>query len=130
MPANYKTELVRVFGCPVAENPTGVMQEAAFAAAGLNWRYLTIPHTVRRVGDRLIGENTDGKGFLRGVLPNPHETRLIKAARAQGLKALNGLAMLVYQGAIAFEMRTGQKASEAVMKDALEKAFGGLTCQI
>ena len=152
MPANYKAELVRVFGCPVAENPTGVMQEAAFAAAGLNWRYLTIPHkvavlslldevspdaamigavnTVRRVGDRLIGENTDGKGFLRGVLPNPHETRLIKAARAQGLKALNGLAMLVYQGAIAFEMWTGQKASEAVMKDALEKAFGGLTCQI
>jgi len=46
MPANYKAELVGVFGCPVAENPTGVMQEAAFAAAGLNWRYLTIPHKV------------------------------------------------------------------------------------
>src|SRR3954447_696243 len=91
------------------------MQEAAFRAAGLNWRYLTvevapkdladavrgvrafgiqginltIPHkvavmplldeiapdaavigavnTVRRDGDRLIGENTDGKGFLRGM---------------------------------------------------------------
>src|SRR4051812_13018948 len=91
------------------------MQEAAFRAAGLNWRYLTvevaphdladailgvrafgmlginltIPHkvavmplldeiapdaavigavnTVRREGGRLIGENTDGKGFLRGV---------------------------------------------------------------
>src|SRR5437868_6637181 len=91
------------------------MQEAAFQALGLNWRYLTvevapadladavrgarafgmrgfnltIPHkvavmahldeiataaavigavnTVRRDGARLIGENTDGKGFLRGV---------------------------------------------------------------
>ena len=91
------------------------MQEAAFHALGLDWRYLTIevppgrlreailgvrafgmrginltiPHkvavmeyldeiapdaavigavnTVRRDGDRLIGENTDGKGFLRGV---------------------------------------------------------------
>lgn len=112
---NYKAELVGVFGYPVAENPTGVMQEAAFRAAGLNWRYLTIevrpedlaaavsgmrafgmqgvnltiPHkvaviplldeiapearvigavnTVRREGSRLIGENTDGKGFLRGV---------------------------------------------------------------
>lgn len=115
MPANYQAELVGVLGRPVAENPTGVMQEAAFAAVGLNWRYLnievkpellgeamlgvrafgmkginlTIPHkvavldyldelspeakvigavnTVRRDGDRLIGENTDGKGFLRGV---------------------------------------------------------------
>lgn len=115
MSANYKAELVGVLGQPVAENPTGVMQEAAFRAAGLNWRYLTIevapedlaaamggvrafgmrginltiPHkvavmqhldaiapeaqiigavnTVRREGDRLIGENTDGKGFLRGL---------------------------------------------------------------
>src|SRR5512147_334563 len=115
MATNYKEELVGVLGYPVAENPTCVMQNAAFEALGLQWRYLTIevkpadlanavcglramgfqginltiPHkiaimplldeispdaaligavnTVRRVGDRLIGENTDGKGFLRGV---------------------------------------------------------------
>lgn len=115
MSRNYQAELVAVLGQPVAENPTGVMLEAAFQEAGLNWRYLnievapaglgeamtgvrafgmrginlTIPHkvaviphldglseearligavnTVRREGDRLIGENTDGKGFLRGV---------------------------------------------------------------
>jgi hypothetical protein len=28
---NFKAELVACFGQPVAENPTGVMQEAAFA---------------------------------------------------------------------------------------------------
>ncbi len=115
MAVNYKAELVGVLGYPVAENPTCVMQEAAFAALGLNWRYLTmevkpenladalrgvralgmrginltIPHkvavipllddinvdaqiigavnTVYREGDRLIGANTDGKGFLRGL---------------------------------------------------------------
>src|SRR3990172_8130724 len=39
---NYKAELVGVFGHPVAENPTIVMQEAAFRALDLNWRYLTI----------------------------------------------------------------------------------------
>jgi hypothetical protein len=38
----YKAELVGVFGYPVAENPTIVMQEAAFNAKGLNFRYLTI----------------------------------------------------------------------------------------
>ena len=115
MGKSFRSELVACFGQPVDENPTGVMQEAAFGAAGLDWRYLTvqvgpeglaaavagaramgfqgfnltIPHkvaviplldgltreaavigavnTVRRDGDRLIGDNTDGKGFLRGV---------------------------------------------------------------
>lgn len=283
MVVNYKYELVGVLGYPVAENPTCVMQEAAFAELGLQWRYLnievkpealpdairgvramgmkginlTIPHkvavmslldeispdaaligavnTVRRVDDRLIGENTDGKGFLRGlrevgieprgkhivvlgaggaaraitvelalagaaelfvinrgidrgtalvadlkartganakfgpwrdaysispatdilvnatsiglypdieampavdlkaarpdllvcdVVPNPPDTRLIRTARAMGLKTLTGLPMLVYQGAIGFEMWTGCQAPEAAMMRALEQAFG------
>jgi shikimate dehydrogenase len=283
MGTNYKFDLVGVLGYPVAENPTCVMQDAAFQALGLQWRYLTIevkpeslpdairgvralgmmgvnltiPHkvavmplldeispdakiigavnTVRRVGDKLIGENTDGKGFLRGVreeagidprgknilvlgaggaaraitvelalagagritiwnrsvqrgealgrdlikktsadahfvpwrgtcavgadvdilvnatsiglfpdveampevdlkgargdllvcdvVPNPPETRLIKTARARGLKVLTGLPMLVYQGAIGFEMWTGRKAPEREMREALEEAF-------
>lgn len=115
LPPNYKAELVGVFGHPVAENPTVVMLEAAFAELGLNWRYLTIevlpgdlaaamagmrafnmrgvnltiPHkvavlqyldevkpaaalmgavnTVVRDGDRLVGENTDGKGFMTAL---------------------------------------------------------------
>lgn len=284
MGVNYKAEVVGVFGFPIAENPTGIMQEAAFVEIGLNWRYLlfevkpehltdavrgaralgmqgfnlTIPHkvavmalldeiapdaakigavnTVRRVGDRLIGENTDGKGFLRGVkeeagldpigkkvvilgaggaaraisvelalanvaelvivnrsrqrgetlvadlqnrtgvkasfeswtgiyqisqqtdilvnatsiglfpdvdgrpdvslenarhdllvcdvIPNPPETPLIKEARRKGLKVLTGLPMLVGQGVIGFEMWTGHKAPESVMKAALVEAFG------
>lgn len=283
MAANYKAELVACFGQPVAENPTGVMQEAGFAAAGLNWRYLTIevapknlaaavagaramgwqgfnltiPHkvavmehldeiapearmigavnTVRREGDRLIGENTDGKGFLRSVrqdagidpkgkrivllgaggaaraiatelglagaseivvvnrnpargqpmtddlkqnvpsavrlqpwsstfvvpkdvdllvnatsiglypdvdaMPdvdlsqagdsmlvcdavfNPPETQLLKAAIDRKLRVLDGLSMLVYQGVIGFELWTGGKAPEAVMKQALREAL-------
>ncbi len=285
MGVNYKAEVVGVFGFPIAENPTGIMQEAAFAEIGLNWRYLlfevkpealadavrgaralglqgfnlTIPHKVsvmalldeiapdaakigavnmvRRVGDRLIGENTDGKGFVRGmreeavldpkgkmvvilgaggaaraiavelalagaaelvivnrsqargellvadlrertvaaanfepwsstyqigsqtdilvnatsiglypnvdarpdvnleaarrdllvcdVIPNPPLTPLIKEARLKGLPVLTGLPMLVYQGMICFEMWTGHKAPESIMRAALAKAFGG-----
>jgi shikimate dehydrogenase len=112
---NYKAELVGVFGHPVSENPTVVMQEAGFQALNLNWRYLTIevlpqdlgaamqglrafnmkgvnltiPHkvevlkyldevkpdaalmgavnTVVRIGDKLVGENTDGKGFMHSL---------------------------------------------------------------
>ena len=111
-------EIVCCLGQPVAGNPTQYMMEQAFAAAGLDWRYLTlevppekladamkglralgfrganftIPHKVaviqhldelspaaelmgavncvNRVGEKLVGENTDGKGFvqsLRGI---------------------------------------------------------------
>ena len=115
MSKNYRASLSACLGDPVDGNPTGVMQEAAFAACDLNWRYLTIrvkdgdleqafagmkamdfsccnltmPHkrtiiplldgltqaaqiigavnTVFRDGDRWMGENTDGKGFVRAL---------------------------------------------------------------
>jgi len=286
MPAapNYQHNLVALFGHPVAENPTGVMQEAGFDALGLIWRYLnfdmapdkladavqamrslgiqgancTVPfkvevlnyldeispdaqligavNTIRRDGDRLIGENTDGKGFMRSladdahydpagrtvvifgaggaaraitvelalasaahitvvnrsqtrgmalvdhlnantpvsaefvawdgpyaipvgvdmvinatsialypnvddapdldyesilpshlvcdVIPNPPLTPFLRRAAAQGAQTLDGLGMLVYQGAIAFEMWTGQPAPVEVMKAALAQEFG------
>lgn len=38
----YRSELVGAFGDPIDENPTGVMEEAAFAVKGLDFRYLTI----------------------------------------------------------------------------------------
>lgn len=280
---SYLSQLTGVFGYPVAENPTIVMQEAAFAALGLDWRYLTvevlpealgdamrglramnfqginltIPHkiavmdhldeiaadaaligavnTVRRDGARLIGENTDGKGFLRAlrddagrdptgaeivilgaggaaraisvelalagaaaitivnrsgargqalvdhlnrntgcaatfapwegayipppgaailinatsiglfpdveampdlaydqlqpgmlvcdVIPNPPQTRFLQEAHARGAETLDGLGMLVYQGAIGFKMWTGRDAPVGVMHEALSAAF-------
>jgi shikimate dehydrogenase len=114
MSANLQ-EVVCCIGQPVAGNPTQYMMEKAFAAAGLDWRYLTfevppskladalkglralgfrganftIPHKVaviqhldelspaaelmgavncvNRVGDKLVGENTDGKGFFQSL---------------------------------------------------------------
>ncbi len=280
---NYKAELVGVFGHPVSENPTVVMQEAGFRALNLNWRYLTIevlprdlgaamqglrafnmrginltiPHkvavlkyldevkpdaalmgavnTVVRVGDKLVGENTDGKGFMRsltqdakvnpkgkkvlvlgaggaarsitvelalagaqritivnrspergrilaellnaktpakanfiewrgtysipgdsdilvnatsiGLFPNVYEkpdidydsirpgmvvcdvihtpmTPFLKEAQDRGAKIVDGLGMLVYQGAIGFKLWTGLEAPVEAMHEALAKAFG------
>lgn len=281
--SSYKAELVGVFGSPVAENPTIVMQEAAFRAMNLNWRYLTIevypedlaaamqgvrafnmrgvnltiPHkvavlkyldeispaaqlmgavnTVVRQGNKLVGENTDGKGFMQSlrldagidpvgkhivvlgaggaaraitvelalgraaritlvnrspargqalvdllngktpvkayftpwdrtyvlpegidvlvnatsiglfpnigdqpdidyatihpgitvcdVIPNPPQTPFLNQARSQGARTLDGLGMLVYQGAIGFKLWTGLEAPVGVMRQALEDAF-------
>jgi shikimate dehydrogenase len=108
-------EVVCCLGQPMAGNPTQYMMEQAFAAAGLDWRYLTcevppdklgdamrglralgfkganftIPHKMaviehldslspaaelmgavncmNRVDSKLIGENTDGKGFYQSL---------------------------------------------------------------
>ena len=60
MAANYKAELVAVFGQPVAENPTGVMQEAAFREAGLDWRYLTIEVAPDQLDTAVLGARSMG----------------------------------------------------------------------
>ncbi len=53
-------------------------------------------------------------------------TELLRNARKLKLPHLNGLAMLVYQGGISFELWTGRKAPLAIMKKALAKYRGGL----
>jgi shikimate dehydrogenase len=48
----------------------------------------------------------------------------LQQARHRGATTLDGLGMLVYQGAVAFEMWTGHPAPVAVMHQALAAAFG------
>ena len=45
MEKNYRAEITGVFGDPVDGNPTGVMEEAAYEAKGLPYRYLTLKVT-------------------------------------------------------------------------------------
>jgi len=49
---------------------------------------------------------------------NPPETRLLGEAKSLGAKVIDGLAMLVYQGAASFEIWTGMKAPVEVMMKA------------
>lgn len=49
----------------------------------------------------------------------PAETELISLAKAKGCQSINGLSMLVHQGAKAFEIWTGQKAPLKIMKQAV-----------
>lgn len=112
---NYRFHLTGAFGDPIDENPTCVMMNAAYEAAGVNFRYLnflvkqgaledalngiramhfdgvnlTMPHKVEALqyvdelspsvaligstntivnqGGRLIAHNTDGQGFVEGM---------------------------------------------------------------
>lgn len=60
--------------------------------------------------------------FVYDMVYNPAETRLTQQARAAGLRAANGLGMLVEQGALAFELWTGSTAPRALMRAAAEQA--------
>ncbi|HPM80110.1 MAG TPA: shikimate dehydrogenase [Candidatus Anammoximicrobium sp.] len=151
MPDSPIQQIVCLMGQPVAGNPTQFMIERAFAAAGLDWRYLTlevppenladavkgmramgfqgghftIPHKVavipyldelseaatrmgavncvNRVGEKLVGENTDGKGFVESLrkITDPAGKRVVilgagGAARAIGIElGLSGVAEIV-----------------------------------
>ena len=47
--------------------------------------------------------------FVFDMIYNPRETRLLREARQQGCRTGNGMYMLLYQGAAAFELWTGQQ---------------------
>ncbi|MCL6471945.1 MAG: shikimate dehydrogenase [Firmicutes bacterium] len=57
--------------------------------------------------------------FIYDLIYTPQETALIKAARDKGARAINGLGMLVYQAAEAFEIWTGVSAPIDEMRQAL-----------
>jgi len=58
------------------------------------------------------------------IVYNPIQTRLLKEAEAAGAQTIGGLDMLVWQGAIAFEKWTGQKAPLDLMKREAIKGLG------
>lgn len=57
---------------------------------------------------------------------NPLRTRLVEEAESRGARAVSGLGMLVYQGALSFEMWTGAEAPVEVMEKA---ALGHFNCR-
>lgn len=76
MEKSYRAELVGVFGDPIDENPTGVVEEAAFAALGLNYRYIT----VRVQRGELAAAMQGLRAFhMRGInLTIPHKVEVLK----------------------------------------------------
>ena len=58
------------------------------------------------------------------IVYNPIKTRLLREAGAAGGRTISGAEMLVWQGALAFEMWTGRPAPFDVMRRAALKALG------
>ncbi len=64
-------------------------------------------------------------GAVYDMIYRPAETRLLALAKAAGCRSANGLGMLLYQGAKALELWSGQPAPLATMRKALEKEVYG-----
>jgi shikimate dehydrogenase len=56
---------------------------------------------------------------------NPMRTKLLRNAEEAGARTLSGLRMLVYQGATAFKLWTGEEPPVELMYDAVTEVLGG-----
>lgn len=89
MSKNYRAEIVGVFGDPVEGNPTGVMEEAAFAALHLNFRYLTLKVTKEDFPDAMKSIHALHMKGMNLTMPHkinviPYLDELSEAARLIG----------------------------------------------
>jgi shikimate dehydrogenase len=69
-------QIVCCMGNPMAGNPTQFMMERAFAAAGLDWRYLTLEVTSEHLAHAILGMRA--MGFRGGNLATPHKMNVIQ----------------------------------------------------
>ena len=61
------------------------------------------------------------------LIYNPSMTPLLNMAKQAGAVTMNGLGMLVHQGALAFELWTGEQAPIPMMRQSLLNALEGIT---
>ena len=57
------------------------------------------------------------------IIYNPLETKLYKMAKVNGCKVLNGIEMLIYQGAASFELWTGEKFPIDIVREKVYKSI-------
>ncbi|GAA4412815.1 shikimate dehydrogenase [Fodinibacter luteus] len=78
-------------------------------------------------GDALVDVDLDSLGdglVVADVVVSPPRTALLRAAAARGAVTLDGLGMLVGQGALAVRHWTGVEPDRDVMRAAVERALG------
>ena len=66
--------------------------------------------------DEEIIKTMNQDSIIYDIVYNPLKTELIKLAKKHGIKTIQGLDMLIYQGAKAFEIWTGKKPDTQLMK--------------
>jgi shikimate dehydrogenase len=83
-----ETRLVGLLGDPVSGSLSPLMQNAAFAARGLDWAYVPLPVRADALEDALRG--LVALGFAGANVTAPHKRTVAKLVRA-GLESINTL---------------------------------------
>ena len=73
--------------------------------------------------DEDVVKTMDKNSVVYDIVYNPLKTELIKYAKKHEIKTIQGLDMLIYQGAKAFEIWTGKKPDTQLMKIAALEAM-------
>jgi len=123
----------------LANDMAGVSAEARIEAGSLH----TLAMRIKPVPDLIVNTTSLGMwpdvdscawpsllGVPKGKLVfdlvyNPRATQLVRRAREAGAVAIDGLRMLVHQGAEALELWTGEPAPTEVMYNACTRILGG-----
>jgi shikimate dehydrogenase len=90
-----ETRLVGLIGDPVARSLSPAMQNAAFAARGLDWAYLPLPVETGRVEDAIRG--LVALGFAGANVTAPHK---LEAARICGAELASVNTLVVRDGRV------------------------------
>ena len=74
------------------------------------------PVGMKESDPELLSENVfNSEQVVYDLIYNPPKTKLLQSAEKKGAQIVNGLGMLVYQGAISFEKWTGKKPDTDIM---------------
>ena len=110
--------------CCAVQLEGAALNEAAGAADLIvNCTTVGMSHGPDEFGSPLNREQIPASALVNDVVYNPLETPLLREAGLAGAQVLSGIHMLVYQGALSFEMWTGKKAPVPVMLEAATKAM-------
>ena len=120
--------LIEALGNP--GNTDAVLLEPAELSSGwdliVNCTTLGMRHAPGKKETPLPSGAIPASSLVYDLVYNPEETPLLQAAANAGARTLGGLPMLIYQGAEAFRLWTGQEAPVEVMFQAARQALRGI----
>jgi shikimate dehydrogenase len=114
---NRTPERARALGASLGAVP---VRCPAPADVLLNCTAVGLPGTSAELA--VSGDELADYGCVVDFVYAEHETALVRAARARGVPVVDGLALLVAQGALSFEQFTGREAPREVMRAAASGA--------
>ena len=113
-------ELAEQLGCP-----WHALQDVAELRATILVNTTSVGMAPQQEQSPVAREVLSGYEVVMDIVYAPLQTRLLAAAAQQGCHTINGLEMLLYQGAAQFELWTGRDAPVEVMRQALFAAVTG-----